>query len=150
VEVPADLQDSSKKIQPFVAAIVATDQPFQTACVTIEQAVIEPRHWIELLTRYSLPPRYEKGVSVTAAGQQEIEAVLAAAFSDWVDFVFVPSPTRFVIYADHDEYTTFYAQTRSALKWIAEVLTGQGFETITGMKGSLSRVIRLIVDVKSP
>ena len=66
-----------KKLPQFVAAIVATDQAFQTASVTIEQAVFEPRHWIDLMTQYSLPPRYEKGVSVTAAGQQEIEAVLA-------------------------------------------------------------------------
>ena len=81
--------------------------------MAIEQAVFEPKHWIDLLTRYSLPPRYAKGVSVTATGQQELEELLHTAFTDWFDFLFVPTPKPFVIYADHDEYTTFCANTRS-------------------------------------
>jgi hypothetical protein len=71
-------------------------------------------------------------VSVTAVGRQEIEAILGAAFSDWVDFVFVPTPTPFVICADHDEYTTFYAEASSNLDWIAEVLAAQGLERVAG------------------
>ena len=43
-------------LQPFVAAILLTAST-ETACITIEQAVFEPKHWIDLLTRYSLPPR---------------------------------------------------------------------------------------------
>ncbi len=57
MEVPANLQDSSKR----------QDQALWTASITVKQAVFEPRHWIDLMTRYSLPRRYEKGVSVTAA-----------------------------------------------------------------------------------
>lgn len=54
-----------KRLEPFVATIVSTGLP-QTASVTIEQAVFEPKHWINLLTRYSLPPKYGKGISVIA------------------------------------------------------------------------------------
>ena len=118
-----------KKLEPFVASIVSTGKP-QTACVTIEQIVFEPKHLIDLLIRHSLPPRYGKGVSVTAAGQHEIEELLQAAFADWVDFLFVPSPKPFVIYADHDEYATFYANTRSNLNRISDALSLQGFEKI--------------------
>src|SRR5580693_7252222 len=89
-------QTPLKKLEPFVASIVSTVAP-QTACVTVEQVVFEPKHMIDLLTRYSLPPRYGKGVSVTATGQREIKELLQAAFADWVDFLFVPSPKPFVM-----------------------------------------------------
>jgi hypothetical protein len=92
-----------KNLQPFVAAILSTASP-ETACITIEHAVFEPKHWIDLLTRYSLPQHCGKEVSVTAVGRQEMEELLHTAFSDWFDFLFVPTRKRFVIYADHDEY----------------------------------------------
>ena len=123
-------------LQPFVEAIVSTASP-ESACITIEQAVFEPKHWIDLLNRYSLPPRYGKGVSVTAAGRQEVEELLYTAFSDWFDFLFVPTPKPFVIYADHDEYATFYANTRSNLNRVVEALSGQGFEEVAEYRRQL-------------
>jgi hypothetical protein len=125
-----------KNLQPFVETIISTASP-ETACITIDQAVFEPKHWIELLTRYSLPPRYEKGLSVTAVGRQEVEESLYAVFTDWFDFLFVPTPTPFVIYADHDEYTTFYANTRSNLNRIAKALSAKGFEEIAEYRRQL-------------
>jgi hypothetical protein len=122
-------------LQPFVAAILLTASP-ESACITIEQAVFEPKHWIDLLTRYSLPPRYGRGVSVTTAGQ-EVEELLYTAFADWFDFVFVPTPKPFVIYADHDEYTTFYANTRSNLNRVAAALSAQGFEEVAEYRRQL-------------
>jgi hypothetical protein len=53
---------SPEKLVPFVAAIVSTCAP-ETACITIDQIVFEPKHWIDLLTRYSLPTRYGEGMS---------------------------------------------------------------------------------------
>src|SRR5262252_3606514 len=103
-----------KNLQPFVAAILSTASP-ETAVITIQQAVFEPRYWIDLLTRHSLQPRYGMGVSVTAFGHQEVEELLHTAFSEWFDFLFVPSPKPFVIYADHHAHTTFYANTRANL-----------------------------------
>ena len=74
----------------------------------------------------SIPPRYQRGVSITAAGQEEIEALLEAALGDWVDFIFVPEPKSFAIYSDHDEFTTFFAQNRSSLNRVVQALAGQG------------------------
>ena len=125
-----------KNLKPFVAAILSTASP-ESACITIEQAVFEPKHWIDLLNRYSLPLRYGKGVSVTAAGRQEMEDLLYTAFSDWFDFFFVPTPKPFVIYADHDEYTTFYANTRSNLNRVVEALSAQGFEEVAEYRRQL-------------
>ena len=120
-----------KNLRPFVAAILSTASP-DSAVITIEQAVFEPKHWIDLLARYSLPPRYGKGVSVTAFGRQDVEELLHTAFTDWFDFLFVPTPKPFVIYADHDEYTTFYANTRSSLTRVVEALSAQGCEEVSG------------------
>lgn len=139
-KIPSKFQQTFKtplnNLQPFVGTIISTASP-ETACVTIEQAVFEPKHWIDLLTRHSLPPRYGKGTSVTSVGPQEVEELLHAAFTDWFDFVFVPSPKLFVIYADHDEYTTFYANTRSKLNRVVEALVVQGFEQIAEYKRQL-------------
>src|ERR1700751_2204559 len=58
-------------LQSFVAASVSVNQEMKSACLTIEQAVFEPTHLVKLLASYSMPPRYECGVSFTATGQEE-------------------------------------------------------------------------------
>jgi hypothetical protein len=125
-----------KNLHPFVASIISAGSP-ETASVTIEQAVFEPKHWIDMLARHSLLPRYGKGVSVTAVGREEMEELLQTAFADWFDFFYVPIPKPFVIYADHDEYTTFYANTRSNLNRVATALLAQGFKQIPEYKRQL-------------
>jgi hypothetical protein len=116
-------------LQSFVAAIVSVNQEMKSACLTIEQAVFEPTHLVKLLASYSMPPRYECGVSFTATGQEEVRLLLHAIFSDWVDFIFVPEPKSFAIYADHDEYTTFFAHTRSNLNRVVSALS-DGFKIV--------------------
>ena len=44
----------------------------------------------------------------------------------------MPTPKPFVIYADHDEFTTFYANTRSNLNRVSDTLLTQGFEEVSG------------------
>jgi hypothetical protein len=119
-----------RNLSSFVSTILSSGPPLQTACVTIEVAVLEPEHLIGVLTRNSLAPQYQKGTSVIADGQQEIEDLLCAALYDCMDFLFVPAPKPFVIYADHDEYTTFYANTRSNLNRVADALLANGFEEV--------------------
>ncbi len=121
-----------KNLKPFVGAIAAALDPLSAGCVTINQVVFEPNHLIALLTRHSLPAEYGHDWSVTAEGKQETEALLEAALGDWVDCLFVPTPKPFVIYADHDEYITFYANTKSNLNRIAQALFGNGFEKVPG------------------
>ena len=58
--------------------------------------------------------------------------LLQASFADWVDFLFVPSPDRFVLYADHDEWTTVFAANEVDLASMKSALHGGGFEMITG------------------
>jgi hypothetical protein len=119
-----------KQLQTYVAAIVAANQEIRSGCLTIVQTVFEPAHLIHLLQSNSLPLRYSSGTSFTAMGQQEVEMMLLAIFSDWVDFIFVPTPKSFAIYADHDEYTTFLAHTRSNLDGVVNALINKGFTVI--------------------
>jgi hypothetical protein len=112
-----------------VATIVSAGE-IQGGCLTIDQVVFEPTHLIELLNRYSIPARYGRGLSLTAVGQDEVQMLLHAAFRDGMDFVFFPNPKSFVMYADHDDFTTFYAQTRSSLNRIAKALLDQELGTI--------------------
>ena len=49
---------------------------------------------------------------------EEIESLLFSAFSDPVDFSFFPVPKRFVLTADHDEYTTFFGMSKSSINKI--------------------------------
>ena len=121
-----------RNLQPFVSTVLLSVPSLQTACVTIEQAVFEPKNLIEILTRHSLPLECQKGTSVAAEGEREIEELLRACFSDCTDFLFVPSSKPFVIYADHDEYTTFYANTRSNLNRVTDALLTLRMEEVSG------------------
>jgi hypothetical protein len=117
-------------LQTFVAAIVSANEKTKSGCVTIEQVVFEPTNLLKLLASHSIPPRYARGISLTAAGQQEIETLLHAVLGDWIDFIFFPEPRSFAIYADHDEYTTFFAHTRSNLNQVVKTLADKGFKVV--------------------
>jgi hypothetical protein len=69
-----------QRLPTYVAGIISANEQMKSGCLTIEQAVFEPTHLINLLTSYSLPPRYEGGLSLTATGQQEVEMLLLAIF----------------------------------------------------------------------
>jgi hypothetical protein len=119
-----------KNLPPFVSTIATAHEPLQAGCVTIDQVVFEPKNLMALLSQHSMPVRYEHDLSLTANSRREVEALLQAALSDWIDFIFVPEPTPYVIYADHDEFTTFYANTKLHLNRVVEALSGCGFERV--------------------
>ena len=114
-----------KHLPSFVARILSVNQEMKSGCFTVEQAVFEPTHLIKLLADHSIPPRYESGVTFMAEGQTETQLLLHAMLSDWIDFVFLPEPKSFAIYADYDEYTTFFAHSRSNLNRIVQALSGE-------------------------
>jgi len=118
-----------RTLAPFAATIVSAGS-LQAAFVTIEQVVFEPEHLISLLSEYSLSHSFRKGTTVTASGSNEVAKLLRAAFADSVDFLFVPRPKSFVIYADHDEYATFYANTKSNLNRVVAALSAKSFEQV--------------------
>ena len=129
-------QTPLKNLQAFVQTIVS-GRGFDGGCLTIDQVVFEPKHLIKLLSRYPITPHCGRGTSVRAHGHEEVASLLEAALSDWLDFIFIPEPKPFVIFADHDEYTTFFANTRSNLNRITIDLSTQGFKAVKGYERRL-------------
>ena len=125
-------QTPLQNLRPFVSTIVRAKEPLQGGSVTLDQVIFEPKNWMALLSRHSLPPEYGGEWTVTAGNTDEVEELLEASLSDCLDFLFIPTPKRFVIYADHDEFTSFYANTKSSLNGIGEALSGKGFKLVSG------------------
>ena len=117
-----------KNLQSFVSTILLSDEPLRGGNLTIDRVVFEPRDLNAMLARYSIPPRCERGLRLTAVGPHETEELLRVVLSEWIDFLFVPDPRFFAIYADHDEYTTFYADNRASLERIVKALSNGGFK----------------------
>lgn len=117
-----------KSLEPFVKTILAELKATKKVSVTIDLVVFEPRHLIVLLTNHSIVPTYDRGVCLTTTDRSESEELLRVTLSEWIDFLFIPEPPLFAIYADHDEFTTFYAHAPSILEHVAEALSGQGFK----------------------
>jgi len=129
-EFQATFQTPLKDLERFVIAILSTEESVKQACVIIDQVVFEPKNLINALFSRSQIQPLSKDWSLTATDKEEVQNLLRAALADWVDFAFVPSQKSFVIYADHDEYTTFYANTKSNLNRVVSVLTEQGFKQV--------------------
>jgi hypothetical protein len=112
------------------AKTIVSNRGFRGGCLTLDQVVFEPKNLISLLTNHSITSECRRGTSLSAISQEEVVSLLEAALGDWVDFIFIPEPKPFVIFADHDEYTTFFANTRSNLNRVVTNLSAQGFKMI--------------------
>jgi hypothetical protein len=117
-------------LKPFVETIFSSQKETRNGTIIIDQVVFEPKHLKELLFNRPLPISLEHNWALTVTGRKEIESLLIAALSDWVDFLFIPFPASFVIYADHDEFTTFYANTRANLDVVVDALLAKEFEEV--------------------
>ena len=119
-----------KNLQPFVKAIVSSGEGLQTASLIIDQVVFEPRALIQMFEKYSVPLTYDHGVCLSPEGQHEVEELLGSVLSEWIDFLFLPGMQSFAIYADHDEYTTFYSRARTGIDRLAVLLSDHGFKRV--------------------
>jgi hypothetical protein len=122
------LQDLAR----FTHVIMSTLPTTERASAIFEQVVFEPRSELLLLfAKYSLPPKwYDKNFTIEAECAAEAHELLQAMLSEWIDFLFVPTPRRLVIYADHDEYTTFLANRRGHLSAVVAALNAAKFHPV--------------------
>ncbi len=114
----------------FVSTIISAEAYLDESYIVLDQIVLEPKHLVRLLASHLLPTALQRGWAVTAKGKEECHELLKAALSDWVDFWYVPTPRVFMIYADHDEYSTFFANTKSSLNRVALPLLEARFKEI--------------------
>ena len=124
-----------KGLNRFVAILLA---PFflEKGSLSSDEVVFEPENLFHLMTINSVQVENYWELNLTVEGQREIAVLLEAALGDWVDFVFVPTPELFAIYADHDEYVTFYAPNQPNLLSLVSDLERAGFEIVDYMRGA--------------
>ena len=118
------------QLPAFTAAIVGSISELAAATVVIDQVVFPAETIHALLEQRQLSLLLDRDASITAETPDEVQPLLSAAFGDWVDFLFTPSPKPFVLYADHDEYATFFASSRSNLNSVARALLKGGFKAV--------------------
>ena len=118
-----------KDLNRFVTTFLA---PFSldNGAMSTDEVVFEPKDLLDLLAKHSLSVEDQYHLTIRAVGQQAVANLLQAALGDWVDFVFVTSPEVFAIYADHDEYTTFYTPDDVTLKKVVSALEKSGFDAV--------------------
>ena len=123
-----------QRLAPFVDRLVGNDPPFGAATVFVQQTVFTPKHLEKLLSSHKLPVSYGADNTIRSETAVETAALLEAALADWVDFYFVPSPRDFVLYADHDEYSTLFAARKGTLSRLADGLSEAGVSEVSGYR----------------
>ena len=119
-----------QKLDVFVPAIFSSLEPIREAFVVIDGYAFEPKNLNGLISRSMLSEKLQRDTTLTVVGQDKVKELLRTALSDWLDFAFIPVLKLFAIYADHDEYITFYANTKSNLERIRLSLLAKGFKEV--------------------
>jgi hypothetical protein len=144
------LPDRSETIQKFCLIPLAHQITFQTPLRDLErfvwtfvqlfpidhadlstfEVVFEPVNLLRLLSKNSIAIKDPRKFDLQANEIQTAMSLLTAALGDWVDFAFVPTPTEFAIFADHDEYITFYTDHEIVLEKMNSKLKSAGFTIV--------------------
>jgi hypothetical protein len=115
------------QLDRFVSVIWVALGGLDCVSITLDEVIKATN--IQSLFSEDISNQLGHDTSIRAEGKPAAN-LLQAAFADWVDFLCVPTPKPFVIYADHDEYTTFYANSKSALNQIIIPLRDAGFTMV--------------------
>lgn len=125
-----------KDLDGFVSTVTDAHGDVHEGTVTLDQIVFGTERLTALCPAGSPLPLARES-SLTAQTDEEVKRLLVAAFMDGPDFIFVPSPKPFVFYADHDDWVTFYANTKSHLNHITEPLASHGYRIIQDWRREL-------------
>lgn len=133
LELPEFQQTFKTPLQNLYRFVRTFLSPFgiNEGYVALEQIVFEPQTLIEMLKDHSILVEDCHGALIAAENSDEVSHLLEATFTDWIDFIFIPTPRLFSIYADHDEWATFFVDDSAVLDRITTALTDAGFEAIT-------------------
>jgi|SRR5579863_3616698 hypothetical protein len=115
-----------KDMASFLSTLLAAF-PVDHGVASTDQVVFEPDSFLELLKARELVIENHWTFCVEASNTEDVAALLDAMLNDWIDFVFVPLPESFAIYADHDEFLTFYVPTSSEFDQLVTRLELVGF-----------------------
>ena len=128
----AERPDASE-LQQFVSTILH-GHDIAAGTITIDDVVFDTERLASLCPAGS---RLTHDTSISAESSEELHALLVAAFWDGPDFICVPTPNLFVFYADHDDWITFYANTRSHLNHVIEPIRSHGYKLVENWEREL-------------
>jgi len=120
-----------RDLDRFVATIASAHPEMSSASLIVEGVAFEPKHPPSFVTSEAWRT-LARDITVAADSHASARLLLVAALSDWIDFFFIPEPKTFVIYADHDEYCTFYANRHSHLNRVCDALSTAAFQMVDG------------------
>jgi len=123
------------RLEGFASAIIKAHGHVEAVTVTIDEIVFDTERMTALCPA-GAPLPLTRESSLSAFGE-EVETLLAAAFIDGPDFIFIPNPKPFVCYADHDGWITFYANTKSHLSHVIELLSSHGYKAVENWQREL-------------
>jgi hypothetical protein len=118
----------------FVSAILESRDHILAATVTIDNVVFDTKRLTELCPVGST---LTHDSSIAAESAEEVHTLLVAALWDGPDFICIPTPKPFVFYADHDDWITFYANTKSHLNHVIEPLASDGYTLVQNWQRDL-------------
>jgi len=118
----------------FVSTIFTAEHRIEAATVTVDAVVFNTERTTALCPAGST---LSHDSSISAQSAAEVHALLVAAFWDGPDFICIPTPKPFVFYADHDDWITFYANTKSHLNHVIGPLASHGYKLVQDWKREL-------------
>ena len=119
-----------KRLPWYTAVLVEQLRPFDRALLVIDQVVFDVPPVLKKLRRHA-GERRSVHDAPGHAFENEVEAfraVLKAALSDWVDLRALFSPSDHALWADHDEYTTFFSESSGKIAEVRRVLGEAGVQ----------------------
>lgn len=117
----------ASELDRFVSTIFSAHERLEAATITIDEVIFNTARLSAICLADS---KLTHDVSISVASTAQIQALLVAAFWDGMDFICIPTPKPFVFYADHDDWITFYSNTKSRLNRVIEPLASNGFKLI--------------------
>ena len=118
----------------FVETAFSMFPVITAAEVTIHQVVFEPRTPAPL----TLSPRswseMQENTVLRADTGESSRALVISCLSEWFDFTFCPGSENFTVYADHDEFCTFYTRGRAEMRKLINALVAGGFRFVDGYR----------------
>ena len=131
-------QTPLKELNNFVSSIRQFGFESYIGTAYIEQYVIEPKTTNSILMEFSKEAVVTSNTCIKTESSSETDQVLAALLSDWIDFIFLFDDSKFGIYADHDEYCTFYSRKSMELSNLKIHMSSSGFKHVPGYERSFS------------
>lgn len=122
------------ELDGFVSTIFTAGHNIEAATVTIDEIVFGTERMSKIC-----PPgstlAHDSSISAPSAAQ--LRALLVAAFYDGPDFICTPQPKPFVFYADHHDWITFYANSKSHLNRVIDPLAAGGYKLVRNWQREL-------------